>query len=94
MWMDASVTNNWVIHNSEFTRYAPHQKPSIIDHIISNCPAKISLGKTSKKLISDHCYLTFEYIAKGTQTKPKFRWNRNFSNLTETNLIQMVESNY
>ena len=37
-WKDMIIANNLVIHNHEFTRYAPHQKPSIIDNITSNCP--------------------------------------------------------
>ena len=33
-------TFNLTLHNKEFTRYVPHQPPSTIDHISSNCPRK------------------------------------------------------
>ena len=33
-------TFNLNLHNKEFTRYVPHQPPSTIDHISSNCPRK------------------------------------------------------
>ena len=57
MWADCLSDLRWTIHNTEFTRYAPHQKPSIIEHILSNCSNKLSQVKTTKNSISDHYYL-------------------------------------
>ena len=65
MWSDCLLDLKWTIHNSEYTRYAPHQKPSINDHISSKCEAKLSQVKTIRNIISDHCYLTVDYDSKG-----------------------------
>ena len=92
MWMDCINDLKWTIHNSEYTRYAAHQKPSIIDHVLSNCPNKLSSVKTNRNVTSDHCILTFDYNSKGNQLKPRFRWSRNNQNLTKSNLINEVEN--
>ena len=92
-WKDMIITNNLVIHNHEFTRYAPHQKPSIIDHITSNCPQHLTNIITKPCILADHCSLTFDYNHKPKNLKPRFRMVRDNSKLTKDNLIHEVENN-
>ena len=89
--MDTILNQSFVIHNKEFTRYAPHQKPSIIDHVISNCPHLIDPIDTKVTCISDHCSLTFNVRAKPENLSPRFRYQRNLANLSAENLIREVE---
>ena len=60
-WHTNLVDNDLVYLNKEFTRYAPHQPPSIIDHMVNNRPAKISQIQTKPTMIADHCALIFHY---------------------------------
>ena len=60
---------------------------------MSNCSNKLSQVKTTKNLISDHCYLTVDYNSKRNQIKPRFRWVRKYQNLTKPNIIYEVENN-
>ena len=92
MWHDTLADCKLVIHNHEYTRYAPHQKPSIIDHVVTNCPLKISPIQTKPNIISDHCSLSFDYKTKPINLQPRFRMSRNIANLTKDNLIREVEN--
>ena len=93
MWSGFLSDNNLVILNTELTRFASHQDPSTIDHIISNCPTKLGPIRTIKNNISDHCMLTTIYKSKGFKTEPKFKIIRNFQNVTHENLRDLILDN-
>ena len=86
------INSNLVIHNHEFNRFAPHQKPSIIDHVVTNCPQHIDNVITKPSIISDHCSLTFNYKAKPDIFWPRFRISRDQSKLSKQNLIYEVQN--
>ena len=48
-------------HNHKFTHFVPHQPPSCIDHIYSNCANKIINVTTHKNTTSDHSIITAQY---------------------------------
>ena len=93
-WHTNLVDNGLVYLNKEFTRYAPHQPPSIIDHIVTNRPAKISQIQTKPTMIADHCALIFHYYTKPQPPKPKFKFTRNFNLLSPETLIKAVKNNH
>ena len=93
MWTGFLGDNNLVILNTELTRFVSHQDPSTIDHIISNCPAKLGPIRTIKNNISDHCMLTTIYKSKGFKSEPKFKIIRNFQNVTHENLRDLILDN-
>ena len=70
VWMDNIIQNNLVIHNTEFTRYAPHQKPSVIDHVTSNCPQHID-SIITKPTLTQHGTLSLG----GEGLQSPWKWN-------------------
>ena len=68
-WHMNLVDNGLVYLNKEFTSYTPHQPPSIIDHIITNRPAKISQIQTKPTMIVVQCALIFHYYTKPNHPK-------------------------
>ena len=84
---------NLTQHNHKFTRFAPHQPPSCIDHIFSNCTNKISNVTTHKNTISDHSIITAQYSSNHQIYHPKFiKKNRNFRLLTKNTLNLYVKN--
>ena len=79
--------------NSEFTRYASHQDPSTIDHILTNRPLLLSNKTTETNIISDHCSLILKYNFKPDISPPKFNMKRNFNLLTIDKLRMAVAKN-
>ena len=78
--MDFIQKNSLKVHNEDFTRFSSCNEPSVIDHIVSNCPEKLSCVSTNLNTVSDHCHLTcniFIRIPKSTQVYKKIRdWSK------------------
>ena len=87
------IDNNLTILNKQFTRYAPHQQPSTLDHIITNVPQMIGDIRTERNIISDHCSLSFNFLHKNMVFKPRFKLIRNFKNITSDSLKFKVAKN-
>ncbi len=82
------------IHNNNFTRYVPHQPPSCLDHITSNCSNKISNVKTHRNVFSDHCVITAQYDAIVNIYHPKFIKSRNNKLLNGHTLKKYIKNSY
>ena len=86
--------NDLSILNSKFTRYAPHQNPSTIDHLITNRPSLFSDVTTITNCISDHCTLMVNFKIKAEIYWPRFKFNRNLKKLTSDSLKLAVAKNH
>lgn len=85
---------NMVIHNDKPTRNMVNTPLSLIDHIYSNCPKKISNVKTHNCNFSDHSILSFTYTTKGQVYTPKFRYIRNFKLLNANTLNLHISQSF
>ena len=86
--------NNITTHNSRYTRFQSHQKPSILDHVFSNCPAKITPVNTIGNIFSDHSILQCTYLARGNIYHPKFTNIRNFKLVTRNAILAYMENSH
>ena len=63
MLNDHLVKYNITRHNNKLTRFTPHQQPSSLDHIYSNCINKIINVVTHSNATSDHSIVTAQYLS-------------------------------
>ena len=84
--------NNLVTHNNKFTWFQSHCKPSVIDHIYSNCPTKITPVETINNIYSDHSILLTRYLTKENIYVPKFINVRNFRLLTRNMILNYINN--
>ena len=92
-YIEFLAENELLILNKKITRFSSHQKPSCIDHVITNAPSLLSEVQTKTNSISDHCTLTCTFLDKLIVNKPAFRQFRNFKNITKDKLKYMVAKN-
>ena len=92
-FMDFIENNKLFIHNTEFTRYAPHQDPTIIDHIVSNCQNRLTNVVTKPFFVSDHCYLHTTINIDVPISLPKFKTKRDQKLLHREAIVTALEVN-
>ena len=85
--------NNIKIHNNAFTRYAPNSDPSVIDHVFSNIPAKLTFVETLPSFISDHWYLKFKINIEIPAKPAKLIVRRDYSKVDTEYLRLAIENN-
>ena len=90
MLNDHIVENNIVRHNKKNTRYTPHQPPSSINHIYSNCPQKIYNVETCVNSFSDHSIVSCVYKTKNIVYSPKFILVKNKKLLSKTKKFKCI----
>ena len=73
MYMDFKINNGLAQVNKELTRYASHQRPTLLDHILTNRPSLCKNFLTKTNTISDHCDLLTEISVKPSVELPKFK---------------------
>ena len=78
-------------HNKELTHFNGYHQPSLIDHIYSNCPLKISNVTTSQNIYSDHSIITAIYSSKEQLSHPRFLNIRNWKLLTKEKLCDLID---
>ena len=77
-------SNLLTCHNSNFTRYVPHQPPSpCLDHVYSNCPQNFFNVTSDMTIFSDHVVICVTYKSNFKLYQPKFFNVRNHKLLTK-----------
>ena len=92
-YRDFLIDNDLTILNNKFTRYAPHQAPSTLDHVVTNTPAFMGDVQTKHNIISDHCSLTVDFLSKTREYVPRFKFIRNWKLASPDSLRYAVSKN-
>ena len=72
------------------TNSAPTHKTSVIDHIFTSNPIKISNIATRETHMSDHKLVTAIIITKDPTRKPRFTSSRQYSNIDYTDMCEAI----
>ena len=81
-----------VLHNKQLTRFESHSQPSILDHIYSNCPSKLTPVETIKNIFSDHSLLKVNYTMSQNMYKPKYVFLRNYRLITKEKMTNYIKN--
>ena len=82
MYINFKIDFGMVQVNTELTRYAPHQEPSLVDHVLTNRPSLISNIKTIPNIISNHCSIISHLSSSPITIEPQFRNQRDWRKCT------------
>ena len=72
--------NSFSILNKEPTFYRPNAKPSLLDHILTNCQNNIDNIQTYFNIMSDHRFVTCLFHTEEIVDSPQFSYYTNWRN--------------
>ena len=72
MYEEFRNQNHFTILYKEFTRFQSTAEPSLIDHILTNCPEYLDNVLTKSGLISDHKMIVAYYHINEIIDQPKY----------------------
>ena len=76
--------------NFELTRFRRGQRPSLLDHFMTNTPAKIDGVKTTSNHTSEHSLVKLHVHSENLVVSPKFRKIRSFKNVNSDTLMEKI----
>ena len=79
--------------NFKPTRYRRGQRPSLLDHFMTNAPNRVDGVETIHNHIADHTFVKLNFHREVLQSKPQFREVRDYKNLNSDNLMKEIEEN-
>ena len=85
--------NKLTIVNEEDTRHRLGNISSYLDHIATTKPGNIDEVQTIHTYFTDHDIITCLYFTNEMIFYPQFKWDINFRNLTQDNLMTAINSN-
>ena len=78
---------------TKFIGYFPNQRPSTLDHIVTNEPGLFDNLRTFRNLISDHCTITCNLKDEVKAFRPRYKIIRDYKKLTIDSLQFSIQKN-
>ena len=93
LYQDFRDEEDFTVMNKELTRFQIHQKPSLIDHVLTNSPELIDNIETKPGIISDHKIVTCLVHSEELVENPRYRFKTDWWKIEEENATAMVLEN-